>query len=74
MKKVEKQISMEINGGHYVTAWPHTAPEASQKGTAGWQQYCPNKKHTKVHIFERETYYYRWGTGRMYFCPASGCN
>lgn len=74
MKKVEKQVSMEISGGHYVSAWPHNAPEASQPGVAGWERYCPNSKHTMVHIFNRTVYYYRWGTGREYACPIKGCN
>ena len=74
MNKVNKETCMEIFGGHYCTAWPHTVPEAAQTGVAGWEQPCPNAGHTLVHIFNRTAYYYRWGTGREYACPRSWCN
>ena len=40
MKKVSKQMSMEISGGHTVVAYPRNGPdneyEASRPGVAGW--------------------------------------
>ncbi len=37
MKKVSRQMCMEITGGHLAVAWKHTAPGASQEGVAGWE-------------------------------------
>ena len=74
MIKVEKQKSMNINGGHFATAWPSTDLEASQNGVAGWEQKCPKYNHTYVHIFVQTAYSDRYGTGRTYACPKSYCN
>lgn len=74
MKKVTKQMSMEVNGGHLAVAWKHTAPGASKEYVAGWEQYCPKSKHTYVHIFNGSTHDVRYGTGRTYICPINKCN
>lgn len=74
MKKVDRQESKKIIGGHYCTAWPHNAPEAAKPDVAGWEQHCPKAGHTLIHIYNRTVYYYRWGNGREYFCPRSWCN
>lgn len=48
MKKVSKQMSMEISGGHTVVAYPRNGPdneyEASKPGVAGWVRKCPAKR------------------------------
>ena len=53
MKKVSKQMSMEISGGHTVVAYPRNGPdneyEASKPGVAGWVRKCPAKGHTTCH-------------------------
>ena len=60
MKKVSKQMSMEISGGHTVVAYPRNGPdneyEASRPGVAGWVRKCPAKGHTTCHEYSGLTY------------------
>lgn len=74
MIKVEKQKSMNINGGHFVTAWPDTNYDASRPGVTLWKCYCPNQKHTETHNFQHNSYAYNRGTGRTYACRITSCN
>lgn len=78
MRKVTDQMSMELNGGHTVVAYPtqdeNHQLEASQPGTAAWQRYCPKPKHTTFHTYEGLTYDPRLGgTGRVYRCQLKVC-
>ena len=79
MKKVSKQMSMEISGGHTVVAYPRNGPdneyEASKPGVAGWVRKCPAKGHTTCHEYSGLTYDPKYGgTGRVYVCRSKGCN
>lgn len=79
MRKITDQMSMELNGGHTVVAYPrngkHNELEASQPGTAAWQRECPTKPvHTTFHTYEGLTYDPRLGgTGRVYRCQLKVC-
>ena len=79
MKKVSKQMSMEISGGHTVVAYPRNGPdneyEASKPGVAGWVRKCPAKGHTTCHEYSGLTYDPKYGgNGRVYVCRSKGCN
>ena len=74
MKRVSKQMSMKITGGHTAVAWKHDNCYASRDGVAGWELYCPKSKHTLVHIYNGPAHDVRYGTGRTYICPRNKCN
>lgn len=74
MKKVSKQMSLEIVGGHTVVAWKHNGFYASREGVAAWQQTCPKSRHTTFHTYIGPAHDVRYGTGRTYICPSNKCN
>lgn len=78
MRKVSNQMSMELNGGHTVIAYPRNGPynelEASKPGVAAWQRSCPGKGHTSYHEFSGLSYDPKLGgNGRVYRCPLKAC-
>ncbi len=78
MRKVTNQMSMKLNGGHTVIAYPRNGPynefEASKPGVAGWERACPGKGHTSCHIYDGLTYDPKLGgNGRVYKCILKAC-
>ena len=78
MRKITDQMSMELNGGHNVVAYPKTKDPyekaASQPGIAGWEKKCPKTGHTLVHIYDGIVYDPKMGgDGRRYICPRKNC-
>lgn len=68
MKKVSKQMSMEITGGHTAVAWKGDKVYASKDGVTAWQQYCEKANHTTFHTYNGPAFDARYGTGRTYIC------